>query len=70
MQPYSPDGFFEKLLIQFPSFIFIKSTIVREPGTQNWAIGTKRGTKLDPIILIDYVPEYSFPLTGSSYLVA
>ncbi len=43
--------------------------LVREPGAQNWAIGTKRGTKLDPIILIDYVPQYLFPfgsMTGSS----
>ncbi len=30
----------------------------------------KGGTKLDSIILIDYVPKYSFPFTGPSYLVA
>ncbi len=44
--------------------------LVCEPRANSWAIGTKRGTKLDPIILIDFVPEYLFPLTGSPYLVA
>ncbi len=28
----------------------------------------KSGPELDPIILIDYVPEYLFPLT-SSYII-
>ncbi len=44
--------------------------IVCEPGAKIRPSVPKGSTELDPIVLIDYIPENSFLLTRSSYLVA